>query len=379
MKISKTNIARQLRQEQTEAEKLLWDFLRNRKVENLKFRRQHPLKDYIVDFYCHELMLVIELDGGYHNKTEQKFKDEQRDFHLEFLGYIVLRYKNEIVTVNPKKIFEDITKVKQHRAKNPIKKYDNQSPLSGGRGAGGEEIKESKNSNHKIPSSSIKRADGADVTSRTILSTKTLSLAQKNLILNAGVGFVEYDAIKIVFGQFEMPRSITNAIFTSQNAVRVINFGESQIKNCFCVGDKTAELLKQKGQNVIKIAQNASDLGEFIAEYHKNERFYFFSGNKRRDELPEILKENTIDLTEISVYETKLNYKKFEQDFDAILFFSPSGVEAFTHHNPIEDKLAVCIGETTAAQAKKHALNIAVANSTSIESVIAKAVKKLAK
>ncbi|MEH6408568.1 MAG: endonuclease domain-containing protein, partial [Leeuwenhoekiella sp.] len=79
LKITKTKLARLLRQEQTEAEKELWELLRNRKFENLKFRRQHPLKDYIVDFFCKELNLIIELDGGYHNEPQQKEKDESRD------------------------------------------------------------------------------------------------------------------------------------------------------------------------------------------------------------------------------------------------------------------------------------------------------------
>ena len=87
--------ARLLRQELTEAEKVLWELLRGRKVNGLKFRRQHPLKNYIVDFFCYEIELVIELDGGYHNHPEQKEKDEIRDLHLKALGYKVLRFTND--------------------------------------------------------------------------------------------------------------------------------------------------------------------------------------------------------------------------------------------------------------------------------------------
>ena len=101
--------ARANRQEQTEAEAMLWQLLRNRNFENLKFRRQHPLKEYIVDFFCHELQLIIELDGGYHQQAEQKEKDQLRDLHLKALGYKVLRYPNEVLHSRKEQIiFNDI-------------------------------------------------------------------------------------------------------------------------------------------------------------------------------------------------------------------------------------------------------------------------------
>ena len=63
---------RELRQESTEVEKLLWTELRNRKLNGLKFRRQHPLDKFIVDFYCNEKKLVVELDGGVHDEKINK-------------------------------------------------------------------------------------------------------------------------------------------------------------------------------------------------------------------------------------------------------------------------------------------------------------------
>ena len=68
--------AREFRQNETSVEKILWQSLRNRQILNLKFRRQHQIGDYIVDFYCHELKLIIELDGGYHFTDEQQKKDQ---------------------------------------------------------------------------------------------------------------------------------------------------------------------------------------------------------------------------------------------------------------------------------------------------------------
>ena len=96
-----TNLARQLRKNATASEKKLWEFLRNKKFEGLKFYRQRPIiYDYqgrylffIADFYCAEKSLVIELDGEIHNFTKEY--DQQRDLIIQALGLKVLRIKNE--------------------------------------------------------------------------------------------------------------------------------------------------------------------------------------------------------------------------------------------------------------------------------------------
>src|SRR6187549_3177424 len=88
---------RELRHDSTEAEKLLWAELRNRKLDSLKFRRQHPLDKFIVDFYCNEKKLVVELDGGVHDEKINKEYDEARTAMLAGLNIIVLRFKNEDV------------------------------------------------------------------------------------------------------------------------------------------------------------------------------------------------------------------------------------------------------------------------------------------
>jgi very-short-patch-repair endonuclease len=86
--------AKQLRLNQTKAEDTLWQYLRARRLENLKFRRQHPIQSYIADFYCHEKRLIIELDGEYHNQSDQKEMDKSRTFALERLGINVIRFTN---------------------------------------------------------------------------------------------------------------------------------------------------------------------------------------------------------------------------------------------------------------------------------------------
>ena len=86
---------RYLRKNQTDAEKLLWRHLRNRQIANSKFRRQHEIGSYIVDFICIEQLLIIEIDGGQH--AEQITYDAKRTAYLETQGYNVIRFWNNDV------------------------------------------------------------------------------------------------------------------------------------------------------------------------------------------------------------------------------------------------------------------------------------------
>ena len=102
--------ARTLRQEKTDAEDLLWFFLRNRKLNNYKFRRQHPLPDgYILDFYCSQAKVGVELDGYYHQGKKQKYYDLARDRVIkERHGIRVLRFWNSEVENNLEEVLEKI-------------------------------------------------------------------------------------------------------------------------------------------------------------------------------------------------------------------------------------------------------------------------------
>jgi type I restriction enzyme R subunit len=100
--------ARALRRNQTDAEQLLWQLLRNSQIENAKFRRQHPIDPYILDFYCHDKKLAIELDGGQHNTEEGKQKDRKRTEFLESQGIRVLRFWNNDVLQNTEAVLEVI-------------------------------------------------------------------------------------------------------------------------------------------------------------------------------------------------------------------------------------------------------------------------------
>lgn len=99
-------LARELRKEQTPAEALLWEKLRNRKLEGLKFDRQFPIafpvfnhssKFFIADFYCHQKRLVLELDGGVHLRKKVSEHDAARTHYLKQMGIKVLRFSNDEV------------------------------------------------------------------------------------------------------------------------------------------------------------------------------------------------------------------------------------------------------------------------------------------
>jgi len=101
-----TTRARTLRAHLTEAERLLWQHLRGRQIENCKFRRQHPVGRYITDFACLSRQLLIELDGGQH--AESAGYDRRRDAYLQQQGFRVIRYWNHQVLRETDEVLEDI-------------------------------------------------------------------------------------------------------------------------------------------------------------------------------------------------------------------------------------------------------------------------------
>lgn len=100
------HLVREMRKEPTVAEKKLWQKLRSFKLDKLKFRRQHSIYKFVVDFYCKEIKLIIEVDGEIHDY--QKKYDLIRQEFLEELGYKVLRLKNEEVINNLSKVLKMI-------------------------------------------------------------------------------------------------------------------------------------------------------------------------------------------------------------------------------------------------------------------------------
>lgn len=106
--------AKTMRSNATDAEHLMWQLLRAKRFMNLKFRRQHVIAPYIVDFYCHELGLVIELDGGQHGTDEAIEYDTERTKFLEALDLKVVRYWNHDVLKNTESVLSNLWSICFH-------------------------------------------------------------------------------------------------------------------------------------------------------------------------------------------------------------------------------------------------------------------------
>ncbi len=101
--------AEELRIRMTKAETVLWESLRNKRLNGLKFRRQHPISRFIVDFYCHKYKLVVELDGSIHNLPEVAENDKNREKELRDLGLYILRFTNDQVINDLAFVLQTIT------------------------------------------------------------------------------------------------------------------------------------------------------------------------------------------------------------------------------------------------------------------------------
>jgi len=118
-----TPIARHLRKRDTWAEKLLWSWLRDRRFSSYKFRRQHAFGPYILDFFCVEAFLNIELDGRQHGHPEHHQKDQERDLWLENARVKVLRFWNSHLRRDKEFIRETIWQELQRRAPRSLPDY----------------------------------------------------------------------------------------------------------------------------------------------------------------------------------------------------------------------------------------------------------------
>ena len=207
-----------------------------------------------------------------------------------------------------------------------------------------------------------------------ILSTKTLLNNQKQALVNANFNVIEVDFIHTKSQAFKLNEINDNLIFTSQNAVQSFLLDpkseDLKTKNFFCVGLKTKILLSESGFNVIAYTGYAADLAEIITLIYANESYTFFSGNLRRETLPEALKEAKVKFNEIQVYETTLTPQKIETSVDAIMFFSPSAIESYLKENKIKNETCFCIGTTTSSALEGITKNIVIADQPTIEDVI---------
>jgi len=111
---------RKLRQNPTEAEKLIWRFLRKRQLLGHKFKRQYSIDHFVIDFYCPELKLAVEVDGATHNESGRKEYDIRREKYLEKFGLNFVRIKDEELFGNPNKAFAKIEDAAKKLKENKI-------------------------------------------------------------------------------------------------------------------------------------------------------------------------------------------------------------------------------------------------------------------
>jgi very-short-patch-repair endonuclease len=142
--------ARELRGRMTDAEALLWKLLRNRRLAGFKFRRQHPMGRYILDFYCDEKKLCIELDGSQHMKSANY--DSNRDAWLQTQGVRVLRFWTNQALTETEGVMEAIYEallIERPQTPLPMNRVSEPHPPSpvNGRGAGGEGVSQDNDRN----------------------------------------------------------------------------------------------------------------------------------------------------------------------------------------------------------------------------------------
>jgi very-short-patch-repair endonuclease len=131
----KTARARQLRENSTDVEARMWSKLRGGRLDGLNFRRQHPAGPYTLDFYCSQLRLAIELDGGQHSEQSQQKRDDIRTRWLASRGVTVLRFWNNDVTQNLRGVLDTIKSTADSlrvRGVTPTRRWRADLPLSGG-------------------------------------------------------------------------------------------------------------------------------------------------------------------------------------------------------------------------------------------------------
>lgn len=205
----------------------------------------------------------------------------------------------------------------------------------------------------------------------SILSTRPIdeSLIEEARRLNIEtdvLSFIETEAIHTIEVQQEIENAFLQSaavVFTSMNAVEAVAdtlLEELPDWRIYSIGNTTQKLVKKYfgEQSIAGTANSAAELAELIAEEGYDDEVIFFCGDQRRDELPDILRKNDIEVNEIVVYETVAVPHKLNKQYHCILFFSPSAVESFFSNNKVNEQTVLfAIGNTTANAIKKYSNN----------------------
>lgn len=197
-----------------------------------------------------------------------------------------------------------------------------------------------------------------------ILFTK--SLEREKVSEKLGADF-SVDFVEVIKTEFIKTKSFglknDSLIFTSVNGVKAFfengfspneNFAEPKNYNkIYVVGSQTKKELGQHNFGTFKLCKNASELSQFIVENSVNEKFLHFCGNIAIDILDKNLPLQNISYKKIPVYKTEILYPKIDEKYQAIVFFSPSGVRSFAKFNQLDDLKIFSIGKTTTSELEK--------------------------
>lgn len=156
-------------------------------------------------------------------------------------------------------------------------------------------------------------------------------------------------------------------IFSSVNAVKSFfnnkfepheNFlNPKKFNKIYAVGFKTKLELRKQGFGTFKVAKHASDLADFIIDYSQKEKFLHFCGNLALDVLDKTLPLQNISYKKVVLYNTKILYPEIHEKYEAVVFFSPSGVRSFAKFNSLENLKIFSIGQTTEKELRKFTQN----------------------
>ena len=208
-----------------------------------------------------------------------------------------------------------------------------------------------------------------------VFSTKSLSESQTKLFHN-NIASENSDFIKVRSNRIApkvVKDVIENVIITSKNGVEALldNFTKEELnfKNIFCVGRRTKKMIQQKIGPVNHTEKNAERLAEYLSKEMKGNSVTYFCSDLRLDTLSKILTENKIEVNEVEAYKTMYSPELVSESIDGVMFYSPSAVNSYLQKNTT-DKVAFCIGASTAKEAQKYFEKVEVAQIPTVESVI---------
>ena len=200
-----------------------------------------------------------------------------------------------------------------------------------------------------------------------IIFTKKISkiMISKKLGSHFSYDFVEVIKIKpMVVEPFDLKNN--SLVFSSVNAVNSFfqngfkpneNFVSKNFNKIYTVGLATKKEVRKHGFGTFKVTKHAKELSEFIIDSSAKEKFLHFCGNLALDVLNKTLPLQNITYKKIPVYETQLLYPQVSGNYDAVCFFSPSGVRSFAKFNSLENIKIFSIGETTEKEIRKFTTN----------------------